>query len=383
MAGIPISKLISVTPSVLTPGTGINQLTGLIISNSTKATDQKVVPFTSAASVATTFGATSAEYAMAQAYFSGTRTSLFSPNVLYIAGLGSSSSGITPDYLDLIAGQAAFTGFTTNWNLSFAEKQACAQWVESRNKRQWFVAWDNDQEAITQGSSKSFGSWLQGQSLNGTTVLYDATGLSAAGALGWMASIDFTATNGRTGLSYQSNGNVTPTVIDGTTARTLEANGYNYYGSYDTQASSRQWFYPGTVSGSFGFADSYINQIWLNTSLQNALVNMMQTVKNIPFNALGDSYISSAVQDTINQAVTFGAIRDGVNLAQSQIQNINSQAGNTSAAQTLATRGWYFIPGASKALPFVRTTRGPITPVLFYTDGGSVQTIKLAAVEVQ
>ncbi|MCX5617046.1 DUF3383 domain-containing protein, partial [Bombella sp. TMW 2.2559] len=133
---------------------------------------------------------------------------------------------------------------------------------------------------------------------------------------------------------------------------------------------------------SFLWADSYINQIWLNASLQSALLNLLLNVGQIPYSMDGDGLIAAAVQDTINQALRFGAIRPGVNLTSLQKQQIDRAAG-TSISNTVQTRGWYFQPNASTAPADIRVARKSPPCRFWYTDGQSVQSINLASIEVQ
>ena len=60
------------------------------------------------------------------------------------------------------------------------------------------------------------------------------------------------------------------------------------------------------------------------------------------------------------------------------ITAINNSTGNTTAANTIANRGWYIqiLPTP----PATRQARGPLTITFWYTDGESVQTINLASI---
>lgn len=102
----------------------------------------------------------------------------------------------------------------------------------------------------------------------------------------------------------------------------------------------------------------------------------------IPYATQGDTLLATAVQNTIDTAVAFGAIQPNVSLSAAQAQVVNAQAGR-SIADTLATRGWYLLPGASTASAATRAKRGPVQARFFYMDGQSVQSISLATVEVQ
>lgn len=379
---IPISSLDSVTPAVISAGNGINGLSGLIISAATNIPDRTVRSYTSASAVGSDFGTNSAEYAMAQVYFTGVSTALMAPATLYVAG-HSGSAGLSSSYMEAIIQQAPFRMFCATFNVSLVERQALAQWANGKNSQYWFISWDNDSTAANQGDTASFGAWLSSQSLSGTTAIYDTTPLAAAMAMAWAASLDFTALNGRSTLAFRSSPYVVPAVTDLTTAENLLQNGYNFYGNYANGYSGWQFFQNGSVSGKFLWADSYVNQIWMNANLQANLVDLQKNTGQIPFNVEGDNLIAASVQGTISQALNFGAIRSGVTLSTSQIQQINSLTGTTTAANTLQTRGWYLIPGASTASPTIRQARGPIRPVFLYTDGQSVQSINMVSVEVQ
>lgn len=88
------------------------------------------------------------------------------------------------------------------------------------------------------------------------------------------------------------------------------------------------------------------------------------------------------MQNTIDTALSFGAIQPNVTLSAAQAQAVNAQAGRTIDG-VLSTRGWYLLPGASTASATTRASRRAVQGRFFYTDGESVQAITLASVEVQ
>ena len=137
------------------------------------------------------------------------------------------------------------------------------------------------------------------------------------------------------------------------------------------------------MSGPFTWADSYVNQIWLNANLTDDLVNLLLSAGQIPYNTEGDTLVAAAVAGTIAQAVAFGAIQPGVALTALQRQQINTAAGLGTAADSVATRGWYFQPGLSTAAASYRAARTTPPARLWYADGQSVQSIQLNSVEVQ
>jgi hypothetical protein len=176
----------------------------------------------------------------------------------------------------------------------------------------------------------------------------------------------------------------------------LIANGYNCYAAFATANQQFTQNQPGQISGAFGWADTYVTQIWLNASFQLALMTLLATVPAVPFvtrgynlirSALVGSTVSAGVGTTspnrsgpISQALNFGAIVPGVTLSGVQSAALNSATGDPGATATIQNTGWYLQildPGA-----IVRGQRG--TPVInfWYTDGGSVQKISMSSVDV-
>lgn len=383
MAGIPISQKVKVTPGVLSAGGGLNNLTGLILTQSVSVVPEgTVAEYTDADSVETAFGSTSNEAKMASVYFSGYTNSVQTPARLLFGGYPASGGVIGDELRKLLAANGSWNGVTCAFEPTLADKQALATWVSGQNNTIFGVVWDTDTEATTAGSTTSFGSWLAGTTLSGIIAIYKDP-LAAALALGWMASLPFGTVSGRRNLDMIQNANVTPSVTDGTTAETLIANGYSFYGAYANKGDNFQWFEGGGVSGAFLWSDSYVNQIWMNANFTTALINLLLNTGQIPYNTEGDTLVEASLLDTINTSLSFGAIQAGVTLTSSQKQQINNAAGNTTAADTVYARGWYLKPNVSTAPASYRVKRTTPPAQFWYTDGQSVQSISLNSVEVQ
>ena len=379
---VPISSVVKINPGTIGVAAGVSFINGLIITDSTALPAGTIKQYSSAQLVAQDFTASSKEAQMASVYFTGYEGASQSPSTLVVYVTDHTHENDPATLMNTITGQTqSFTGFTTTWEPTLAQKQAFAQWTATQSDRYWYVPWDTDEQALVLTNSASFGAWLVNQNIDGTTPVYKDP-LAAALALSWMASLDFSATNGRTNLCFRHSGLVSASVTDATTANTLTENGYSFYAAYANGMERFNWFAPGNVSGQFLWADSYINQIWLNAAFQSDLVNLLLEVGNIPYNTQGDGLISAAVQDTINQALAFGAIRPGVALTSLQKQQIDSAAGTT-VSDSVQTRGWYFQPNASTASADIRVARKSPPCRFWYTDGQSVQSINLASIEVQ
>lgn len=310
--------------------------------------------------------------------------------------LTSATGAVTSQGAVAVTSQATFMNAivaqTTNWATFLTTfdpdssgntiKQAFAAWTNAQGNRYVYAAWDTDvTPTASTSATSSLGYLLAQSSSSGTAVIYsDASAQKAAFVAGAIASVDFTQTHGRSTMAFKSQSGMAATVTSQTTAANLQANGYNFYGAYATANQGFVFLYPGSISGKFQWIDSYVNQIWMNNALQLALVTLLTQAKSVPYNQAGYTLIRAACMDPINAAVNFGAIRAGVPLSAQQAALVNNAAG-TAIDGILATQGWYLqiLPATAQ----VRAARSTPPMTLWYMDGGSVQSISLASVEVQ
>ncbi|MGA1801483.1 DUF3383 family protein [Rhizobium sp. HT1-10] len=262
------------------------------------------------------------------------------------------------------------------------QRQAFATWNNAQNNRYMYVVWDTDVTPTqSNNATSSLANILQASAVSGTLPIYEPSDQNiAAFVCGMVASIDFDATNGRITLAYRGQDGLVAGVTTATAASNLDANSYNFYGAYATANQQFLLFQPGSVTGKFQWADSYVNQIWLNNALQLALMELLQNVNSVPYNQAGYELIKAACSDPINAALNFGAIRTGVSLSNLQIAEINSAAG-TKVSDILQLQGWYL--QVLDATPQVRQARTTPPINFWYLDGGSIQQIVLNSVEVQ
>lgn len=285
----------------------------------------------------------------------------------------------------------ALTDITQNWVTFFslfdpdggsgiALKEAFANWTSQQGNQYAYVCWDQDPTPTENvPATGSLGYALQQNADSGTFLVYGNVTL-AAFVSGMAAAINFNQPQGRITFAFRQQGGLVPSVISASVANNLKANGYNWYGGYATRNASFTFLYPGSVSGSFKWFDSYINQIWLNNNLQLAILTGLTNVGSVPYNSQGYALIEAFCTQPINDAIAFGAIRPGVTLSAAQITEVNQAAG-VNIATTLQTRGWYL--QVKDASPSVRAVRGSPPCTLWYTDGGSVQQIELDSIEIQ
>ena len=268
--------------------------------------------------------------------------------------------------------------FMTIWEPSSKDKEAFAVWTNAQNQRFAYIAWDTDAQAIVNGSTTCFGAVAKSMGYDGVVPVYNTKEL-AAFVLGAVASIDFSRTNGRITAAFKSQSGFVPTVTDQQIAANLLANGYSFYGSYATANDRFNFLYNGQMSGKWKWLDTFVDQVHLNSQFQLALLSLLTTVKSIPYNESGYSLIRAAMIDPITAALNFGSIRTGITLSASQKAQVNQAAG-LDVSNIIEQQGYYLQildPGAQ-----VRGNRG--TPVInfWYTDGGAVQKITVASIDI-
>ena len=274
-----------------------------------------------------------------------------------------------------------WASFTTLFEPSKDDKEAFAAWNATQNNRWLYVMWETSAAATTSDPSSTAGATIVANGDSGTAMIYQPEDYyTQAFVMGAVASIDFTQTNGRANLAFRAQSGLTPGVRDQTTAEQLITNGYSYYGSYATATTGFNFLYPGQVVGPFAWLDTYINQIWLNTELQSALLQLLVSIRSVPYNDAGYNLLRQACADPINAALNFGAIRPGVPLSASQAAQVNAAAGKKIDG-IISTAGWYLLISPATAQQRAARASPPMT--LFYADGQSVQAVNLNSIVIQ
>lgn len=301
---------------------------------------------------------------------------------------------------------AGIVAQTTNW-ASFqtifdpdngsgnAQKQLFAAWVNSTSNRYVYLCTDTDVTPTeSTNASASLGQILKASNSSGTCLSWQpAAGYHLSAFVGgYIASVNFNATNGRATADFKSQNGLVPTVTSEQTASNLLANGYNYYGSVATAGAAWQFYDNGQISGPYSWLDSYINQIWLNNQCTIALMTLLTTLGRIPYNPVGYGQVRTTLTGGSGQPITLppqspvaaglnnGVITPNVPLSATQILEVNALAGMP-IDSTLSTQGWYLI--IQPAAAATRAARASPTIILLYMDGGSVQRINLSSLLVQ
>lgn len=269
---------------------------------------------------------------------------------------------------------------------------AFANWVSTVSpagqERFLYVEWDANLSETTGPAPTSFGAEVVAAGYNGVMPNFDLTsGQKAAFIMGMIASLDTEETAGRITLAYKGQAGLSADVTDATVAQNLAGfpygsggNGYNFYGAFATANQAFTFLQPGSMPGQWKWVDPYVNQILMNSDFQLALAELETQIKSIPFNTAGYNLIRAALKDPIDKYVNFGAIQPNVPLSASQAQQVNTAAGMKIDA-VLSTVGWFLqiLPASAQ----VRGLRGSPPMKFWYTDGGSIQSLLLATIDVQ
>lgn len=292
-------------------------------------------------------------------------------------------------------------GVSQNWatvtyltEFSLANKEALTVWLDDQDDYYLGVMWDSDTQASVQNATEPFGVIAKEGQYNcvmciggdpaavppGSTL--GAICLNVAAFFqGMVAALNFNATNGRVCFASRSSQSaaVVPTCANLQTYENLIANGYSCYGAFASRSQGFVFFSNGNMPGEFPWADQYVDQIWLNAALQQALLNLYTTVNSIPYDPYGYGLIRAALQGVIASALNFGAIQAGVTLSTTQAAEVNGSAG-LSVATLIENNGYYLQildPGA-----VARNARQ--TPIinLWYSDGGAVQMLEMASIDI-
>lgn len=280
----------------------------------------------------------------------------------------------------IVAATQNWATFLTVFEPNLAGKLAFAAWVNGTSDRYAYVAWDSDATVPAGDAPAAFGPQVAALEYDGIIPIYDTTGDIAAFVAGAVASIDFEQTQGRITLAFKGQAGLAPNVTSAVAYANVLANSYNCYARFATANDNFTNFQPGSMPGQWKWADSYINQIWLNNALQLAFMSLLSQVNSIPYNQQGYNQLRAAALDPITAGLNNGVIQPGVTLSNSQRSQIDTAVGGPASA-VVQTQGWFL--DIKDASPTQRAARASPPMTLYYTDGGSVQAIELSSIEVQ
>lgn len=301
------------------------------------------------------------------------------------AGASLQSPGLAEDTpssgMDRVRDMSGNWGvFSTVWEPDIIDRTGFAVWNSAQDFQFIYAAWDTDVSGLANDNPISFGNLVMATPYQGTLPVYGDL-LKAAGVLAWAASTNYLMTEGRNTLAFRQLVTGEPADVSNLAdANALLSNGYTYYGAYASAANNYALYYNGAIGGQFLWADTFLNQIWLRRTLQQALFETLLAYKSLPYNAEGYAAVYQGCMDTVSQAVANGVIRSGVTLSPSQQAQINTQAG-VAIAEQVSSLGWY-LQVTDPLSTTVRSERGSPVVNFWYCDGGSIQKIVVSSTTI-
>lgn len=298
----------------------------------------------------------------------------------YVQAAGVAADTPTTAMDRVVRSTNSFALFTHAWSPGIDQRLDFAEWTAAQDFQFAYVGYDMDAQALTPDNATSFGAMVRDIPLQGT-IAVRGTVAHAAAVMAWAASTNYQMTEGRNTLAFREPVAAIGEQVDSLAdANALLSNGYTYLGSYASTANRYTVFYNGGIGGQFRWADTYLGQIWVRRSLQQALFETLIAYKSLPYNADGYNAIYQGAQDVISQAVAAGVVRAGVALSASQRAQINAQAGFDIATQ-VENLGWY-LQVADPLTATVRTERGSPVINFWYCDGGSIQKLVVSSTTI-
>lgn len=272
--------------------------------------------------------------------------------------------------LDLTQNWASF--FTT-WEPVDDSKTAFASWANSSGEKYLYIPW------TSAAAISSFETALYADEYDGVYPV-GPRAADAAFVAGVVASIDFGRENGRIDIFFKYQSGLAATVTDSATYDALEAGGRNFIAAVATANDRFTVHVSGKMPGKWQWLDPYVNQIYLNSQFQLALITLLMSVNSIPHNEYGRELLRAACQDPINEAIVNGTIRSGIELSNQQKAIVNQQAG-LDVTNQLYNIGYYLqiLPATAQQ----RDNRQSGTMTFWYTDGGGVHTINMPSIDIQ
>ena len=288
---------------------------------------------------------------------------------------GLDEQTVAENMTQIAAADSNFVTFTHLYDADADECIALGQWSNSQGVSYCFLPWSNEATAIVGSSTDDIASSMIAAGVTNFAPLYNNYNI-ASGVMGAFASIDWTRTNGAIDIAFKQVDGLTATVTSESDASVLDSKYYSYYGNFATKNTQFDFIYKGFIVGDYLNLSTYINAIWFNSSIVNAVINGFAGVSKIAYNDAGYTLIRAWLADPINQAKNVGIIQVGVTLSEAQKAQIISEVGSDITAE-LYSNGYYLLvadPGAAARV----TGDSPIV-TLYYTDGGVVKKLQISS----
>ena len=266
--------------------------------------------------------------------------------------------------------------------LTYDENAAIVGWVQTQfneGNQYLYVRWTDEAAVLTDSDTSSITYQLRQLNAEGLTHVYNSP-LYAAFVMGCAASIAWDRNNSTITFAYKAQSGLAAVITEKAKARNLIANGVNFMGDYASRNDAFVLFQNGQMDGQFSWIDTYLNSTWLNNALQVQILSGFEMTPRVPYTDAGYTLIRGWVQDVVDRAIANGTIDIGVNLSQTQKNEIQRETGGLDISTELYNSGYYL--QIVDATAQIRQQRESPACNFWYTYGGSVHKINLPSTAI-
>lgn len=257
-----------------------------------------------------------------------------------------------------------------------------AQWSNTQfgaGNQFLFVLWSSDTALTTNNASSTLVAKIRAYNYEGVTFVYNALRYGAF-VMGAAASIAWDNLNSTITFAFKAQTGLEANVTTKQAETNLINNGVNFMGNYATRNDNFILFQNGQMSGQFSWIDTYLNSTWINNALQVQILAGFEASGRVPYTEAGYTLIRGWVQDVADRAIANGCIDTGVNLSQTQKNQLMVEAGGLDISSELYNSGYYL--QIVDATATIRQQRTSPACNFWYTYGGSIHKINLPSTAV-
>lgn len=262
--------------------------------------------------------------------------------------------------------------------LSAADCIAFSAWAAAQGVNYLHVFWDDDLQNTATTPSGTIAQALTEANAGAVCGIYGSAQYGAF-ICSCAGCIDYDRTAGTITFMFKGQAGLPANVTNGSVAETLNSIGMNFVGNYATRNDAFVFLANGEMWGDWKWIDPYLNAVWLNNALQVACMVGFQNNLRVPYTEVGYALVRSWCMDPINRALRSGVIEPGVTLSESQISQLQREAGRD-ISQQLYSDGYYL--KVEDPAPAVRQQRGTPECSLWYTYGGAIHKLEIASTAV-
>lgn len=273
-----------------------------------------------------------------------------------------------------------WVGFTTAYETDADEASALAAWADIDDDYVYFD-WSTDGKMTNQSTqSTTKAAQLAEKNYNCLAMVY-GTAQEAAVFLSVGASIDWSAIQGIKTWFAKSASGIKASVLSDEVSEALDDLRVNYVGTFATRNAEFDFINRGCLlSGIYQWIDALYGMIWFKARIQRQIMDGFAAINRAPYNAVGFAYVEAWLLDPINDAKRNGVIDTGLELSNSQVQQLLTETNNPTIKQDLYSKGYWYLIEAPSAN--VRTERGTPRLGLWFSYAGSIQRVSMPLVAV-